>query len=65
MMSESVTDSELVFVLLQGLPGSYKGIREALEMQDALTVDGVSDKLRDVPPLCSGFLFRLPWLAAG
>ena len=47
-MGEIVTESELVFVLLQGLPSSYKGVREALEMQDALTVDGVSDKLRDV-----------------
>jgi len=47
-MGEIVTESELVFVLLQGLPSSFKGVREALEMQDALTVDGVSDKLRDV-----------------
>jgi len=47
-MGEIVTESELVFVLLQGLPNSYKGVREALEMQDALTVEGVSDKLRDV-----------------
>jgi len=47
-MGEIVSESELVFVLLQGLPSSYKGVREALEMQDALTVDGVSDKLRDV-----------------
>ena len=47
-MGEIVSESELVFVLQQGLPSSYKGVREALEMQDALTVDGVSDKLRDV-----------------
>ncbi len=38
---ESVTDSELVFVLLHGLPSGCKGVREALEKQDALT-EGVS-----------------------
>ncbi len=47
-MGENVTESELVFVLLQGLPNNYKGVREALELQDDLTVEGVSDKLRDV-----------------
>ena len=35
-------------VLMKGLPNYYAAARDALQMQDALTVDSVSDKLRDV-----------------
>jgi len=47
-MGEEVSESELVYVLLQGLPSSYKGVQEALEVQDHLSLDSISDKLRDI-----------------
>jgi len=47
-MGEAVSEGELVHVLMKGLPKYYAAARDALQMQDALTVDSVSDKLRDV-----------------
>jgi hypothetical protein len=47
-MGETVTESEIVFALMNGLPSYYAAARDSLEMQNDLTVDVVSDKLRDV-----------------
>ena len=47
-MGDPVSEEELVHVLMKGLPNYYAAARDALQMQDALTVESVSDKLRDV-----------------
>jgi hypothetical protein len=47
-MGEPVSEGELVHVLMKGLPDYYAAARDALQMQDALTVESVSEKLRDV-----------------
>lgn len=46
-MGEQVSDGELIYVLLEGLPADYSGVRQALEVQNELTVDQLSDHLRD------------------
>ena len=46
-MGEQVSDGELIYVLLEGLPADYSGVRQALEVQNDLTVDQLSDHLRD------------------
>lgn len=38
-MGEQVSDGELIYVLLEGLPADYSGVRQALEVQNELTVD--------------------------
>ena len=47
-MGEKVSEAERVHVLMKGLPNYYAAARDALQMQDSLTVESVSDKLRDV-----------------
>ena len=46
-MGEQVSDGELIYVLLEGLPPDYSGVRQALEVQNDITVDQLSDHLRD------------------
>lgn len=46
-MGEQVSAGELIYVLLEGLPADYSGVRQALEVQNDLTVDQLSDHLRD------------------
>lgn len=46
-MGEQVSEGELIYVLLEGLPADYGGVRQALEVQNDITVDELSDHLRD------------------
>lgn len=46
-MGEAVSDGELIHVILQGLPSSFAGVRQALEVADDLTLEGMSNHLRD------------------
>jgi hypothetical protein len=48
-MGESVSDGELVFRLLEGLPGSesYEMVQKTLELQDDLTFDAACNKIRE------------------
>ena len=46
-MSETVEEGELATVLLEGLPRSYRGVRQALQVQEHLSLNSISAHLRD------------------
>lgn len=46
-MGETVSDGELTYVILDGLPESFAGVRQALEVQDDVTVESIGNHLRD------------------
>ena len=46
-MGETVSEGELIHVILQGLPSSFNGVRAALDVMDELTLEGISNHLRD------------------
>ena len=46
-MGETVSEGELIHVILQGLPRSFDGVRAALDVMDDLTLEGISNHLRD------------------
>jgi hypothetical protein len=51
-MGDAVTDSEMIFALMEGLPPSYRGVRLALEVQEVLTLEGLCTHLRDHQERC-------------
>lgn len=46
-MSEDISEAEMMYVVLNGLPDSYGAIKAALEMMDNIKFESVCEKLRD------------------
>ena len=46
-MGESVSDGELQYVVLGGLPSSYSQLKQSLEVQNELTMETMCDHIRD------------------
>ena len=47
-MKEMVSEGEIIYVLLEGLPKTYGAAKQALELNDDLRLDDLVKKLRDV-----------------
>lgn len=45
---ESVSDGEILYCLLEGLPAGYAMVKQAMEVQDVVDVDEACDHLREV-----------------
>jgi hypothetical protein len=46
-MGENVTDGEKIYAVLEGLPRSYDGLKQSLEVQDSLTFEEICSHIRD------------------
>lgn len=46
-MNETISEGELIYVLLEGLPESYNQLKQSLVVQDAITVEKICEHVRD------------------
>lgn len=46
-MGEAVSEGELMYVLLEGLPAAYSSLRQSLEVQDDMQFEKMCDHVRD------------------
>jgi hypothetical protein len=46
-MGSAVSEDELIYVVLEGLPASYSQLKQSLEVQDGMKYDKICDHVRD------------------